>query len=243
MARAAERPGRTDVAKRDSFSKQSEDKGTRTRNSVDIWADPTIVTPFHGQVVTCRRCRLLRVGRSCGHWAPSAARPLSGGPPGASGGVGCSACMVAGESGQREASSVAAASDTPCGTVAAWNHGADGRWVVYLLRCRDRSLYCGITNDMPKRLKAHAAGKASRYTRSRLPVKVVYVEPQAGRSPALKREAAIKRLRRSEKDRLIAGSRLAVDGNQSRSTSPAGGHGEVGKRSMRISRSHPSRPS
>jgi putative endonuclease len=111
---------------------------------------------------------------------------------------------------QREASAVAPASDTPCGTVAAWNHGADGGWVVYLMRCRDRSLYCGITNDLPKRLKAHAAGKASRYTRTRLPVKVVYVEPQAGRSPALKREAAIKRLRRSEKDRLIAGSRRAV---------------------------------
>ena len=105
---------------------------------------------------------------------------------------------------------MAAASDTPYGTVAAWNHGTDGGWVVYLMRCRDRSLYCGITNDLPKRLKAHAAGKASRYTRSRLPVKVVYVEPQAGRSPALKREAAIKRLRRSEKDRLIAGSRRAV---------------------------------
>lgn len=81
---------------------------------------------------------------------------------------------------------------------------------MYLLRCRDRSLYCGITNNLPKRLQVHAAGKASRYTRSRLPVKVVYVEPQAGRSPALKREAAIKRLRRSEKDRLIAGSRRAV---------------------------------
>jgi putative endonuclease len=79
------------------------------------------------------------------------------------------------------------------------------RWLVYLLRCRDGSLYCGITNDLPKRLKAHAAGKASRYTRSRLPVTLAYTEPQKSKSAALKREAAIKRLRRGEKDRLVAG--------------------------------------
>jgi putative endonuclease len=77
-------------------------------------------------------------------------------------------------------------------------------WLVYLLRCRDGSLYCGITNDLPKRLKAHAAGKASRYTRSRLPVELVYSEPQKSKSAALKREAAIKKLRRAEKDRLLA---------------------------------------
>ena len=51
------------------------------------------------------------------------------------------------------------------------------RWLVYLLRCSDGSLYCGITNDLPKRLKAHAAGKASKYTRSQLPVKLAYSEP------------------------------------------------------------------
>jgi len=78
------------------------------------------------------------------------------------------------------------------------------RWLVYLLRYSDGSLYCGITNDLPKRLKAHAAGKASRYTRSRLPVKLAYTEPQRSKSAALKREAAIKRLRRAEKDRLVA---------------------------------------
>ena len=77
-------------------------------------------------------------------------------------------------------------------------------WLVYLLRCSDGSLYTGITNDLPKRLKAHAAGKASRYTRSRLPVRQVYSEPQRSKSAALKREAAIKRLRRAEKDRLVA---------------------------------------
>jgi predicted GIY-YIG superfamily endonuclease len=77
------------------------------------------------------------------------------------------------------------------------------RWFVYLLRCRGGSLYTGITNDLPKRLKVHAAGKASRYTRSRLPVNLVYTEPQTSKSRALKREAAIKKLSRRQKDILI----------------------------------------
>ncbi len=79
------------------------------------------------------------------------------------------------------------------------------RWLVYILRCSNGSLYTGITNDLPKRLKAHAAGRASMYTRSRLPVRLVYTEPQWSKSAALKREAAIKRLRRAEKDRLVGG--------------------------------------
>jgi len=78
------------------------------------------------------------------------------------------------------------------------------RWLVYLLRCHDDSLYTGITNDLPKRLKAHTAGRASKYTRSRLPVRLVYTEPRRSKSAALKREAAIKRLRRAEKEQLLA---------------------------------------
>jgi predicted GIY-YIG superfamily endonuclease len=78
------------------------------------------------------------------------------------------------------------------------------RWLVYLLRCSDGSLYTGITNDLPKRLQAHAVGRASKYTRSRLPVTLAYTEPQKSQSAALKREAAIKKLRRAEKERLIA---------------------------------------
>jgi len=74
-----------------------------------------------------------------------------------------------------------------------------------MLRCADGSLYTGITNNLEKRLGTHAAGKASRYTRSRLPVTLAYTEPRRTKSAALKREAAIKRLRRAEKDRLIAG--------------------------------------
>jgi putative endonuclease len=77
------------------------------------------------------------------------------------------------------------------------------RWVVYVLRCADGSLYTGITNDLPKRLKAHAAGKASRYTRSRVPVALAYTEPKRSKSDALKREAAIKRLNRRQKDLLV----------------------------------------
>jgi len=77
-------------------------------------------------------------------------------------------------------------------------------WLVYILRCRDGSLYTGITNDLPKRLRAHGLGKASRYTRSRLPVRLAYQEPQRTKSLALKREAAIKALPRAVKLRLLA---------------------------------------
>jgi predicted GIY-YIG superfamily endonuclease len=84
------------------------------------------------------------------------------------------------------------------------------RWLVYILRCSDGSLYTGITNDLLKRLNAHAAGRASKYTRSRLPVKLAYTEPQKSKSAALKREAAIKRLCRAEKDRLVTGPKPAA---------------------------------
>ena len=76
-------------------------------------------------------------------------------------------------------------------------------WFVYLLRCGDDSLYTGITNDLTRRVKQHNAGTASRYTRSRLPVKLVYQEQQASRSLALKREFAIKSLSRKTKNSLV----------------------------------------
>jgi len=76
-------------------------------------------------------------------------------------------------------------------------------WVVYVLRCADGSLYTGITNDLARRLAAHRAGTASRYTRSRRPVRLVYRERRRSRSAALKREAAIKRLPRAAKLRII----------------------------------------
>jgi len=79
-------------------------------------------------------------------------------------------------------------------------------WIVYILRCADGSLYTGITNDLPRRLKQHNAGTASRYTRRHLPVVLVYQESQASHSLALKRELAIKALSRKAKESLIVGS-------------------------------------
>lgn len=71
--------------------------------------------------------------------------------------------------------------------------------MVYLLRCRDGSLYTGITNDLPRRLTAHEAGTGSAYTRSRRPLALAYREELPDRGAALKREAAIRRLTRAEK--------------------------------------------
>jgi len=78
-------------------------------------------------------------------------------------------------------------------------------WVCYLLRCADDTFYCGITNDMEKRLAAHNAGEGAKYTRGRIPVSVVYCETCADKSAALKREIKIKRLSRSAKQALLQG--------------------------------------
>ena len=83
------------------------------------------------------------------------------------------------------------------------------RWIVYLLRCADDSLYTGITNNLPRRLHAHTTGRASKYTRSRLPAVLVHAESHPSKSAALKREAAIKKMRRSEKARLAGSDGLA----------------------------------
>jgi predicted GIY-YIG superfamily endonuclease len=80
---------------------------------------------------------------------------------------------------------------------------SNDNWFVYLLRCADKSLYTGITCDVSRRCEQHNGGTASRYTRSRLPVKLVYQESHGSRSLALKREAAIKNLSRLEKESLI----------------------------------------
>ncbi len=72
-----------------------------------------------------------------------------------------------------------------------------------MLRCRDGSLYTGITNDLPNRLRRHDAGTASAYTRARRPVRLVYQEPRRDRSAALRREAALRRLPRAQKLALV----------------------------------------
>ncbi len=75
---------------------------------------------------------------------------------------------------------------------------------VYMLRCRDGSLYTGWSTDVTRRLARHRAGTASRYTASRLPVELVYEAAMADRSAALREEARIKALKRRDKLALIA---------------------------------------
>ena len=77
-------------------------------------------------------------------------------------------------------------------------------WWVYILRCGDGTLYTGITDDLPRRLAAHRAGRGAKYTRGRAPLAVAYLEKQPDRSAASKREWTIKHLSRAEKEALIA---------------------------------------
>ena len=90
-----------------------------------------------------------------------------------------------------------------------WLSGASGggggrlMYYVYLLRCGDGTLYAGYTNDLQRRLAVHNAGKRAKYTRSRLPVELVYWESFSNKSSALKREYAIKQCTRKEKLALI----------------------------------------
>ena len=74
---------------------------------------------------------------------------------------------------------------------------------VYILKCKDSSLYTGWTTDIEKRLKAHNSGKGAKYTKSRKPVELVYKEEFDNKSDALRREAAIKSLTRKQKLALI----------------------------------------
>ena len=76
-------------------------------------------------------------------------------------------------------------------------------YYVYLLLCRDDSLYTGITTDVQSRLEAHRAGKGAKYTRGRAPLELVYSETCGDHSAALKREAQIKSLPRAGKMKLI----------------------------------------
>ena len=82
-------------------------------------------------------------------------------------------------------------------------------WCVYILRCRDGTLYTGIAVDLRRRLEAHQRGLGAKYTRGRRPVTLVYEEPQADRSRALKREAELRRLGRAGKLALLGAQRSA----------------------------------
>jgi putative endonuclease len=84
-------------------------------------------------------------------------------------------------------------------------------WYVYMVRCRDNTLYTGITTDIHRRLEEHnSTDSITRYTRSRQPVKIVYYEQVANRSEAGKREYRIKKLHRQKKELLISTASLCL---------------------------------
>jgi len=85
-------------------------------------------------------------------------------------------------------------------------------WFVYVVGCSDSSLYTGIAKDVSRRCKQHNAGTASRYTRSRRPVKLVYHEARPSQSSALKREAVIKAMTRRGKLAMIGLRKSAMKG-------------------------------
>jgi putative endonuclease len=87
---------------------------------------------------------------------------------------------------------------------------------VYILRCRDGSLYSGVAKDLAARVRRHQAGRASRYTRTRLPVALVWWRAVAGWGAALREEHRIKALRREEKEALIAAEPAAEPSLDSR---------------------------
>ena len=82
---------------------------------------------------------------------------------------------------------------------------SSNNWLVYILECRDDSLYCGITNNLEKRLKQHSGEikGGAKYTRSHWPCKLVYKEKSASRSEALQREVVIKKMSKVDKQTLI----------------------------------------
>jgi putative endonuclease len=74
------------------------------------------------------------------------------------------------------------------------------KWIVYLVQCSDKSLYCGITSDLQKRLEAHNSGKGAKYTRSRRPVTLVGTSPEMTKSDALKLEYRVKQVPSNKKE-------------------------------------------
>ena len=76
-------------------------------------------------------------------------------------------------------------------------------WFVYMLRCRDNSIYTGITNNLDKRIGTHMSGYGSKYLRGKLPVELIYKENFSDRSSASKREIEVKKLKKKDKELLI----------------------------------------
>jgi putative endonuclease len=96
---------------------------------------------------------------------------------------------------------------------------------VYLLRCRDGSLYAGAAKELAPRLAKHRAGKASRYTRSRLPVELVWWREVAGWGAALREEILLKRLDRAGKEELVSAGSAGTDAAGAADGDDAGGPG------------------
>ena len=76
-------------------------------------------------------------------------------------------------------------------------------WYVYMARCADGSIYCGISNDVDARIKTHNDGKGAKYTRARLPIKLVWKEAQQDKIAAMQREYEIKNIHRNRKLEMI----------------------------------------
>ncbi len=93
-------------------------------------------------------------------------------------------------------------------------------WYVYVVRCRDGSLYTGISTDVAARVVAHNEGRGARYTRGRGPVALLHVERRRSMSAALRREVAIKRLSRAAKIVLAASKRLKAAAAKGRALPP-----------------------
>jgi len=85
-------------------------------------------------------------------------------------------------------------------------------WLIYILECKDDSLYCGITNNLEKRLKQHKGEikGGAKYTRSHWPCKLVFIEKSTSRSIALQRESVIKKMSKDEKQALIKSARKNI---------------------------------
>ena len=83
-----------------------------------------------------------------------------------------------------------------------------GQWNLYVAECADGSYYTGIAKDVEKRIKTHNSGKGSKYTATHRPVKLIFQEPQANYSAALRREYQVKTLPKNRKVRFVAGEKL-----------------------------------
>lgn len=81
---------------------------------------------------------------------------------------------------------------------------AESKYYIYILKCADNTFYIGSTNNVDKRLATHNAGKGAKYTKNRLPVKLLYFEEHLNKSEALKREYELKQMTRRKKEKFLS---------------------------------------